>query len=81
MVVFCAYTISQGSIASANFDSWEVKEGKLYFFHNEQTQKFWKKKSDKYVKLSEGLWSKVKKVYSPFFEKDGNHISLMGNLY
>ena len=73
---FCSYTITKNGIASVDFNFWEIYENKIYFFHSDKMKNLWKKKAKYYLKISEKIWKNVEKKYSPFFEKDGNHISL-----
>ena len=53
---YCAYALSQGSLAKANPKVFSLVDGKLYFNVSKKIQKKWESQKSSYIKLADQQW-------------------------
>jgi len=56
---YCAYAVSQGSLASGDPLVWDIHEGKLYLNLNRDIQRLWKTRKEQFIEDAEKRWSGI----------------------
>ena len=56
---YCAFAVSQNSIADADPHAWSIVDGKLYLNYNKQVQKRWKRNMEQFIVDADRNWPGV----------------------
>jgi YHS domain-containing protein len=58
---YCAYAVSQDTLADIDPQSWDIVDGKLYLNLNKQVQGLWRKDMPGYIEKADKYWPNVLK--------------------
>lgn len=58
---YCAYAVSQNTLADIDPGSWDIVDGKLYLNLNKEVQQLWQNDRDTYIKSAHANWPGVLK--------------------